>query len=155
MMSYSKPSLVKRRSHEKHQRRLEKKREKVYKLSVRKLKSIPDRDVVLCKSVLITNILHGLRKRKASETRSVEDILSQVVPLPPLIEDIEDLCDMKMLGDALAPGEGRHSDDPEDGIASNNSDEIKSKPKNYRIQSNPKRDGRRNQTDVRCQMSSC
>ena len=145
-MSHSKDSLVKRRSHMKHQRRLEKKREKVYKLSVRKLRSIPDKEGVLCKSVLITNILHNLRMRKAPETKSVEHILSQVVPLPPLIEDIED--DLKVHEDVAAPGEDWLGEDLKESSASSNFDENKSKPKNYRIQSNPRRDGRRNQTPM-------
>ena len=130
----------------KHQRRLERKREKVYKLSVRKLRRIPDKDVVLCKSVLISNIIHNLRRRRVSETQSVEDILSQVVPLPPLIEDIED--GVKEHEDVAAPGEDGFGEDLEERSASSNYDENKSKPKNYRIQSNPKRDGRRNQTVV-------
>merc|ERR1719430_972135 len=134
MMNHSRDSLVKRRSHMKHQRRLERKREKVYKLSVRKLRRIPDKDVVLCKSLLISNIIHNLRRRRVSETQSVEEILSQVVPLPPLIEDIED--DVNVHEDVAAPGE-----DVEERSASSNYDENKSKPKNYRIQSNPKRDG--------------
>merc|ERR1712106_14268 len=136
--------------------RIEKKREKVLKLSVRKLRSIHDKEVLLCKSVLINNTMHDcLRKRRNSEARSVEDMLSRAVAPPPLIEDIEDLSDINMsdpdpLEDAVVPGDNWHEENKEEldeeGVVPDNYEETRSKPKIYRIQSNPKRDGRRNQT---------
>ena len=153
-MANSAESLVPRRSHFKHQKRIEKKREKVYKLSLRKLRNIYDREVLLCKSVLINNTLQGLRKRRNSEAHSiyvVEDILSQAVAPPPLIEEIEDLSDTNIsdpLEDAVVPGDNRQTqikENTDEGIVPNNFDEDSNKPKNYRMQSAPKRDGRRNQ----------
>eukprot|EP00090_Calanus_glacialis_P008170 TRINITY_DN16495_c0_g1_i1.p1 TRINITY_DN16495_c0_g1~~TRINITY_DN16495_c0_g1_i1.p1 ORF type:complete len:160 (-),score=57.41 TRINITY_DN16495_c0_g1_i1:202-681(-) len=154
-MTYSTESLVPRRSHSKHQRRILKKRERVYKLSVRKLKNIYDKEDLLCKTVLINNTLQSLRSRRNSESDStsvVQNILNQAVAPPPLIEDIEDLSDTNIsdpLEDAVVPGDTwltQKEEDRDEDVVPNISDEENIKTKHYRIQSNPKRDGRRNQT---------
>ena len=129
-------------------------------MSVTKLRNILDTDTLLRKAVLINNTLNGLRMRKNTETENqstelVEDILSKTTAPPPLIGNIEDLEDIsdagETIGDAIVPRDTELSQNDEsvdESVVPSGDNEETLKVRNYRMQMNPKRNGRRNQNTL-------